>query len=145
MLVAEVQTPSDTTFRVFDFNRVDPSTGKSHAARRAGDAVHRLHRDRCAGQAGADVHDESVSRLVASPYFHMERARLPAGERRKIAMNGPSVWIMLEGEAEATSDGAAEPTFMVKGDTILFPAAIRNPVVTTRADSLWLHVTFPTR
>ncbi len=28
ILVAEVQTPSDTTFRVFDFNRVDPSTGK---------------------------------------------------------------------------------------------------------------------
>ena len=28
MLVAEVQTPSDTTFRVYDFNRVDPSTGK---------------------------------------------------------------------------------------------------------------------
>src|SRR4051812_1616971 len=26
--VAEVQTPSDTTFRVHDFNRVDPSTGK---------------------------------------------------------------------------------------------------------------------
>src|SRR5262249_45059208 len=28
ILAAEVQTPSDTTFRVFDFNRVDPSTGK---------------------------------------------------------------------------------------------------------------------
>src|SRR5206468_5718344 len=28
MLVAEVQTPSDTTFRLFDFNRVDPSTGR---------------------------------------------------------------------------------------------------------------------
>jgi mannose-6-phosphate isomerase len=28
ILVAEVQTPSDTTFRVFDFNRVDSSTGK---------------------------------------------------------------------------------------------------------------------
>ena len=28
ILAAEVQTPSDTTFRVHDFNRVDPSTGK---------------------------------------------------------------------------------------------------------------------
>ncbi len=28
ILVAEVQTPSDTTFRVYDFNRVDPSTGQ---------------------------------------------------------------------------------------------------------------------
>ena len=28
ILAAEVQTPSDTTFRVFDFNRIDPSTGK---------------------------------------------------------------------------------------------------------------------
>ena len=27
--VAEVQTASDTTYRVFDFNRVDPSTGKT--------------------------------------------------------------------------------------------------------------------
>ena len=28
MLVAEIQTPSDTTYRVYDFDRVDPSTGK---------------------------------------------------------------------------------------------------------------------
>ena len=28
LLVAEVQTPSDTTFRVFDFNRIEPATGK---------------------------------------------------------------------------------------------------------------------
>ena len=28
ILAAEVQTPSDTTYRVHDFNRIDPSTGK---------------------------------------------------------------------------------------------------------------------
>src|SRR5205814_1012680 len=28
ILVAEIQTPSDTTYRLFDFNRIDPSTGK---------------------------------------------------------------------------------------------------------------------
>ena len=28
ILAAEVQTPSDTTYRVFDFNRNDPSTGE---------------------------------------------------------------------------------------------------------------------
>ncbi len=146
MLVAEVQTPSDTTFRVYDFNRVDPSTGK----------LRTLHVDQamqCIAftesgappEAAADVHDDLTSRLVASPYFHMERARAPHGERRKVSMNGPAVWIMLEGEAEATADGAGEPTRFVKGETILFPAAIKNPIVTTRADSLWLQVTFPTR
>ncbi len=31
MLVAEVQTPSDTTFRLYDFNRIDPATGKLRA------------------------------------------------------------------------------------------------------------------
>src|SRR5207244_9011005 len=31
ILVAEVQTPSDTTFRLFDFNRIDPSTGRPRA------------------------------------------------------------------------------------------------------------------
>jgi mannose-6-phosphate isomerase len=29
ILAAEVQTPSDTTFRVYDFDRVDPSNGKT--------------------------------------------------------------------------------------------------------------------
>src|SRR5262245_57067900 len=28
ILVAEIQTPSDTTFRLFDFNRIDPNTGE---------------------------------------------------------------------------------------------------------------------
>lgn len=31
VLVAEVQTPSDTTFRVFDFGRLDPTTGAPRA------------------------------------------------------------------------------------------------------------------
>src|SRR3712207_8694402 len=33
ILVAEVQTPSDTTFRVYDFKRVDPSTGDRKSTR----------------------------------------------------------------------------------------------------------------
>src|SRR4051812_8420313 len=28
VVLAEIQTPSDTTFRLFDFNRIDPSTGQ---------------------------------------------------------------------------------------------------------------------
>lgn len=31
IVAAEVQTPSDTTYRVFDFNRVEPATGKLRA------------------------------------------------------------------------------------------------------------------
>src|SRR5207302_6474534 len=70
VLVAEVQTPSDTTFRVFDFNRIDPTTGKPRT-------LHVQQALQCIDfepiNATDTGPDQPGSRLVTCPYFHLER------------------------------------------------------------------------
>jgi mannose-6-phosphate isomerase len=146
ILVAEVQTPSDTTFRVHDFNRVDPSTGKTR----------KLHVDQamqCIDFTGESEPDQprkhvagphtTVSTLVTSPYFKIEKVRFSEGVEQPVPFKEPVVWILLEGSAQIKVDGQAEPTKMKKGETVLLPAAMKNPVLKTMSDCAWLEVTFP--
>ena len=113
MLVAEVQTPSDTTFRVFDFNRVDPATGKLRKLHvEASAAVHRLFRQAEPEQPRSHVAGlfTTVSRLVTCPYFTLEKVRFTEGVEEPVPYDEPVVWIMLEGEAQVKVDGMKEPT-----------------------------------
>ncbi len=52
---------------------------------------------------------------------------------------------MLEGQAQVKVDGMKEPTVFQKGDTVLLPAAMKNPIIKTLKDCVWLEVTFPQR
>lgn len=146
ILAAEVQTPSDTTFRVYDFNRVDPSTGKTRA----------LHVD----QALACIHfaeqaqtpaptnttgplHEPESRLVSCEFFNLQEVRLAAGTEDPVETGRPVVWIMIEGRAEISVDDLPQPISFTRGDTVLLPAAMSHPRLKTLTQCLWLEVTFP--
>ncbi len=146
ILVAEVQTPSDTTFRVFDFDRVDASTGQPRS-------LHVEQAMACIDFAPpADAPDaprthvagphSTVSRLVDSPYFRLEKVRFVEGVEQPVPYADPVVWMMLDGRAEVRVDGHP-PTAVAKGDTVLLPARLSNPVVRTLTDCVWLEVTFP--
>ena len=148
ILVAEVQTPSDTTFRVFDFNRIDPSTGqlrKLHVA----DAM------KCIDFSGKEELPQkrdhvagfftTVSRLVTSPYFKIEKVRFSEGFEQAVPYDQPVVWVMLQGEAQVKVDDVKEPTRFKRGETVLIPAKTKNPVLTTLSDCVWLEVTFPAK
>ena len=39
--------------------------------------------------------------------------------------------------------GLTEPTRFNRGETVLLPAAMKNPVIKTLTDCVWLEVTFP--
>lgn len=148
VLVAEVQTPSDTTFRVFDFNRIEESTGKPRK-------LHVEQALQCIDFSGNSEPPQSrshvaglfttVSRLVTSPYFKLEKVRFTEGVEEAVPYDEPVVWVMLEGEAQVKVDGMKEPTTFKKGDTVLLPAVMKNPVIKTVTDCTWLEVTFPTK
>lgn len=146
ILVAEVQTPSDTTFRVHDFNRIDPATGK----------LRKLHVQEALAcidfQAAAEPQPPrthvagphtTVSRLVTSPYFTMEKVRVGEAVEQPVPYSKPVVWIMLEGDAQVKAEGYAEATKIKAGDTVLLPADMKNPMLKTLSDCVWLEVTFP--
>lgn len=144
--VAEVQTPSDTTYRVFDFNRIDAGTGKPRAlhVEQALDCIDfsgqtpptppRKH------EAGFFT---TVTKLAEAPQFTIEKVRMNEGVEQAIPYDQPVVWIMLEGKVELRVSDMKEPTVATRGTTVLLPAAMKSPVVKTLTDSVWLEVTFP--
>jgi mannose-6-phosphate isomerase len=147
ILVAEVQTPSDTTFRVFDFNRVDSATGKPRK-------LHVEQAMQCIEFGDSKQPDQprshvagphtTVSRLVTSPYFKIEKVRFSEGVEQAVPYDQPVVWMMLQGHAQVKVDDVKEPTRFKRGETILIPAKTKNPVLKTLSDCVWLEVTFPT-
>ena len=148
VVVAEVQTASDTTYRVFDFNRVDPSTGKTRK-------LHVNEALECIDFSGKAEPDPprshvaglftTVSRLVDCPQFTLEKVRMTEGVEEPVPYDEPVVWIMLEGQAEVRVDGIKEPIRFARGDTVLLPAAMKNPIIKTLTDCVWLETTFPTK
>jgi mannose-6-phosphate isomerase len=146
ILAAEVQTPSDTTFRVHDFNRVDPSTGKLRK-------LHVQEAMQCIDFDAKEIEQPrthvgglhtTVTRLVDSPYFTLEKVRFTEGVEEPVPYDEPVVWMILEGNGQVKVDGMKEPTKFGRGDTLLLPAGMDNPVIKTMTDCVWLEVTFPT-
>lgn len=134
ILVAEVQTPSDTTFRVFDFNRIDPSTGKQRA-------LHVEQAMRCidfpaAGESASEPSNDS--RLVTCPYFHLERRHLAPVSAKQIDNDGPTVLIVTDGDLRL-----AHSTHASRGEVILLPAALRKTIVESTPGATLLEVAFP--
>ena len=144
--VAEVQTPSDTTYRTFDFNRVDPGTGKPRE-------LHVEQALECIDFAGKEAppikkkHEAgffaTVTKLAEAPQFTIEKVRMNEGVEQAIPYEQPVVWIVLSGEVELSVGNIKEPTRAGVGTTVLLPAAMRDAKVKVLKDASWLEVTFP--
>jgi len=148
VLVAEVQTPSDITYRTYDWGRVDSKTGQTRE----------LHLD----QAMECIDFESpqpspmqershlanmamtITRLVSCPSFIIEKVRIAEGARQHIARGEPAVWMMLEGEAVIAWEQGTEPIHVRAGNVILLPADLpTDAAVTVTKPAEWLDVTVP--
>ncbi len=144
ILVAEIQTPSDTTFRLFDFNRIDPATGKPRSLHIeqalecidfSGDSESRQKRSHVGS------YWTTVSRLVSCDFFIVEKVRMSGGVEQPVSSGEPMVWMMLEGRAEVRTAGGGTVS-LGKGETVLFPATLKSPVLKTAEDCVWLEITF---
>ncbi len=150
ILVAEVQTPSDTTFRVYDWGRegrelhVEAALASMHfGPARTKEYEKRTH---IAGMF------TTVSKLVSCEHFRMEKVRMSEGYEQEIPYDQPTVWMVLEG-AGRISPGyparhgkhprAGGPVTFVAGDTMLMPASLREAKVVFDKDTVWLEVSFP--
>ncbi len=146
ILVAEVQTPSDTTFRVFDFNRLENGKPrKLHIEESlacidfSGTPEVKQVRSHVAG------YFTTVTKLCTCEYFTIEKVRFTEGVEEPVPYDQPVVWIMLQGECQLRVDGVQEITTVKPGQTVLLPAQMKNPMIKTLTDCVWLEVTFPTQ
>ncbi len=145
VLVAEVQTPSDTTYRVYDWDRADPATGKGRALH-IDEAMECVQFKPDDGLQPPRSHAASVwttvSRVASCESFIMEYVRMVDGIEQEIAVGELIVWIMLEGEADIIY-GSGDPLRFGRGDTVLIPAGLKDARIKTLADCKWLEVTIP--
>ncbi|NLX14896.1 MAG: mannose-6-phosphate isomerase [Phycisphaerales bacterium] len=145
VLVAEIQTPSDITYRTYDWGRLDPKTGQPRE----------LHLE----QAMQCIDFDSPSpppmqeskpiqsiwtravRLLDCPCFVMDRVEARAGAEGGFAAGCPRVWIVLEGQG--VIEGGNEQIEFGKGHVLLIPAALPDIRVRVHAAASWLEVTVP--
>ena len=141
ILVAEVQTPSDTTFRVYDWGRQgrELHIDQALACITFGPAETAPYEKR---SHIAGLHT-TVSRLVTCEHFRIEKIRMGQGYEQEVPYDQPAVWMVLEGKGMLMPGNDAPSVPFATGDTLLVPAHMDQTRVKLEADTVWLEVTFP--
>jgi len=133
LLIAEIQTPSDTTYRIFDFDRVDEA-GKPRQLH-IDEAIESIHFD----ASGDDLAVTTVGRLVDCEYFTIDKGHQIERCEVLLSPGKMKTLIFLSGcGAIERADGELVP--FTAGDTLLVPAAYEG-VIRFEADTLYLTVT----
>ncbi len=141
ILVAEIQTPSDTTFRVFDWGR----TGRELHIEQAMQCIDFGPPDVARNEKRAHVAGvfTAVSRLVRCEHFRIEKVRMAESYEQELPYDQPAVWMVLEGAGRIDPGNGADPVAFRRGQTMLMPANMNDARVIMDEDTVWLEVTFP--
>jgi len=137
VLVAEIQTPSDTTFRVYDWTREYGRTERELHLEQALSCIR-------FGPAPASTRrcSSPIARLVDTEYFCVDEVLVDEGkplvsEDRRcaviMAVEGP---VNLEPLRPVGEPGVFSPVSLSKGDTVLIPAALGARCTADRACSV---------
>ncbi|MBL0926384.1 MAG: class I mannose-6-phosphate isomerase [Phycisphaerales bacterium] len=138
VLVAEVQTPSDTTFRVYDWGR----TGRTLHVEQALACI-----DFTGGPPVPGVRSDGSPRcpLVRTDYFELAEIRVDAGGRTPADTGGlPVVWMCLKGSGRIESRTRAfEATPVATGATVLLPATLAGAEFSASTNCVLLEARLP--
>ncbi|MBP7934657.1 MAG: class I mannose-6-phosphate isomerase [Phycisphaerae bacterium] len=148
VLVAEVQTPSDVTYRAYDWGRIDPTTGRPRPLHldQAIECIDFIAPSPPPRQGILSVGHEpgEAASLARCECFEITRCLVGGGGQDMIELYGcPAVWMMLEGAGEILHGGDGESVPIVAGDVVLLPAALPKPIIRIGQAATWLKVTVP--
>lgn len=121
VLVAEVQTPSDTTFRVYDWGR----SGRRLHVEEAMECIDFQPSDGTAIRS--DGGDRAL--LVSTEYYTLSELRIARGTTRTETLESsrPVVWMVLRGDGRINAaDNGFSPVAMRAGATVLLPASLQE-------------------
>lgn len=152
VMVAEVQTPSDTTFRVFDWNRNDPAR-PLHIEQAMEcilfGAAQRLPERPITSIARANPlwsDGLRAAMLCANDFFELEAIEAsPSGDAAPMACttdNTPVIMMLLQGEAVMESHGH-RPEHLRAGDTVLLPADLVPTTLDLGPGAMLLRAVMP--
>ncbi|MDT8303927.1 MAG: type I phosphomannose isomerase catalytic subunit [Sedimentisphaerales bacterium] len=132
LLIAEIQMPSDTTYRVFDWNRVD-DTGRSRELH-IEEALESIHFD----SSGDNLSVTKMGRLVDSEYFKVDKGH--QGKNCDLLISAGQMRTLIIISGSGTITGAGEGVGFAAGDTLLIPA-IYEGMMRFADDTQYLTVT----
>ena len=121
LLIAEIQQSSDTTFRLFDWNRIGPDERPRQLHAEQALEVIDWNRGPVNPQTPAPTDRPHVERLVACDKFVLDRWRVDQPERLG-GENQFHVISVVEGELDVAGDPLGRP--LRRGDSMLLPAAL---------------------
>lgn len=147
VLVAEVQTPSDVTYRTYDWGRIDPKTGHSRPLHLE-QAIECIDFDKPSPPLMQErLHLGTISitatRLVSCPCFVIDKLRMVAGAEQLVTAGAPVVLMLLEGIGRIDWADGAEQLDVRPGNVVLVPAALTDAKATAITPVQWLEVTVP--
>ncbi len=133
LVIAEIQQPSDTTYRVFDWNRTDAKTGKPRQLH-IEEAMECIH----FGDPGNDT-PATVGRLVDAPEFKVDKGHQLPGCEVLLKAGQMQTLVILSGAGHILDDTAGPVSFKA-GQTVLVPAVCRG-IMQFERDCEYLTVT----
>jgi mannose-6-phosphate isomerase len=140
LVVAEIQQASDTTLRLFDWNRVGPDGRPRPLHVREGLAVIDYQRGPVGPQSPLPTDRPHVRRLVACDKFVLDRWSFsdpqPAGGDDRF-----HILAVVEGAVSVAGDPTDEP--LVRGQTLLLPASLGPVRLTPHAPAVLLDMYLP--
>lgn len=150
IVVAEIQTPSDVTYRLYDWGRVglDGRPRELHVAQALENMRYDVPDDVIRPPARPQPQSKlQESTLVRCPSFTLEHLRTPGADPEYTPAPEMAIWIILAGRGRL-AQGILSCSFQ-KGDVILIPAGAPQQLPAVRLDSepasAWLRVTMPRR
>jgi len=133
LLIAEIQMPSDTTYRVFDWNRADEA-GKSRELH-IEEALESIHFD----ASGDNLSVTTIGRLVDCEYFKVDKGHQVKDCELLLSPGRMKTLIIITGFGTITGTGV-KPVEFKAGDTMLVPAAYEGAMLFAD-DTQYLTVT----
>jgi mannose-6-phosphate isomerase len=134
LVVAEVQTPSDTTYRVTDWGR-----GREIHVERSMQCIHFTPADDISPGAEGDT-------LLVTKFFTVDRHTV-GPDNPYATPEGKCVALMLlggAGDVELRHSGPVEPfTLAVAGDTVVLPASLTGGSIRSSSSCSFLEITLP--
>ena len=132
LLIAEIQTPSDTTYRLYDFNRVD-GTGKPRQLH-IEEALESIHFGRA-----DELSVTTIGRLIECEYFKIDKGHQAIDCELLLSAGEMKTLIILTGAGTIFGRGGSSVGFR-QGDCILVPSCYEGAISFGR-DTQYLTIT----
>ncbi len=143
LLVAEVQTPSDVTYRLYDWGRTRPAHDAGLHLEEALACI-RIDLDFATAEPNTPLPGPLAStvRRVACPCFVIDECWHPGGEKVEFSAGRMKCWIFVAGRCEIGWGTGGRESFAA-GEVVLWPAAVLRPWIRPDPECRWLEITVP--